>query len=316
MRRSSTSSPAKPRPPVKNGVGPSTVALPDGKWLSLIDFLEHRFPAIPRSEWLDRIVRGDVLDEHCNSVSADEPYRPNTKAHYYRRKEDEPQVPFQEVVLFQDEYLVVADKPHFLPVISTGRYVLESLLVRLKRRLGIDELVPLHRIDRDTAGIVLFAIQPATRDRYMKLFRHRAIRKYYEAVAPYRADLKLPLHYRSRLVEGDSFMQMRSVDGEPNSESSIELLEVRDTPSENSMARYGLAPITGKKHQLRVHMAALGIPSANDRIYPTLLPAAKTPEEFAEEYRHPLQLLAKRIEFIDPVTQSQRSFVSQQTLQW
>ncbi len=302
---------AMKQPPVKNGVGASRVALPLGPWPTWLDFMVERFPAIPREEWLERFARGDILNEACNPVTAHAEYRAHGHLHYYRRIDHEPRVPFEETVLFRDEYLVVADKPHFLPVLSTGRYVRESLLVRLKEKLGIDSLAPLHRIDRDTAGVVLFAIQPATRGRYMELFRLRTIRKYYEAIAPRRSDLTLPLLYRNRLTESAAFMQMHAVEGEPNAETRVELLEAR-----GDFARYGLAPITGKRHQLRAHMSALGIPIVNDRIYPCLLPASKTPAEFAEEYMKPLQLLAKRVEFLDPISKTHRCFESRRALEW
>jgi tRNA pseudouridine32 synthase/23S rRNA pseudouridine746 synthase len=254
---------------------------------------------------------GDVLSTAGAAVAADTRYQPHTKLYYYRSVGHEPRIPFQEEILFQDEFLVVADKPHFLPVISTGRYVRESLLVRLKERLHIDSLAPLHRIDRETAGIVLFAVQPTIRDRYMELFRRRSIEKYYQAIARYRPDLNLPLTYRDRLAESEQFMQMHAVAGEYNAESSINLLEVRGT-----LARYTLKPHTGKRHQLRVHMAALGIPILNDRIYPTLLPASKTQSEWTEEFKKPLQLLAQRVEFIDPISKLARRFESRQTLEW
>jgi tRNA pseudouridine32 synthase / 23S rRNA pseudouridine746 synthase len=301
----------KKQPPVKNGVGASSVALPPGAWPTLLDFMIERFPGISRQEWLARFHRGDILDEACNPVEAEAAYRPTGKLHYYRRAEDEPRVPFQETVLFQDEYLVVADKPHFLPVISTGRYVRESLLVRLKEKLKIDTLSPLHRIDRDTAGVVLFVIQPPMRDRYMELFRRRSIKKYYEAIAPHRSDLSFPITCRNRLVDSAVFMQMQVIDGEPNSESSIDILE-----TQGDLSLYSLRPITGKRHQLRAHMASLGIPIVNDRIYPRLLPASKAPAEFAEEYAKPLQLLAKRVTFVDPISGVERCFESARTLEW
>lgn len=215
-------------------------------------------------------------------------------------------IPFEETVLFQDEYLVVADKPHFLPVIPSGRYVQETLLVRLKRRLGLDTLAPIHRIDRETAGVVVFTVQSETRKVYQDLFLQSAIHKTYEAIAPWRPELKLPLTYRCRLVENpERFMQMRVEEGEPNSETRIDLIEAR-----GEWARYGLSPVTGKKHQLRAHCAALGIPIRHDQIYPTHLP------ENSDDYTKPLQLLAKAIAFRDPVTGAERSFSSARSLMW
>ena len=155
-----------------------------GPWASLLDFLSARMPGVSREAWAQRMAAGRVLDDAGLAVPVDAPFRAGQHLHYYRDIPDEPEIPFQETILFQDEWLVVADKPHFLPVTPAGRYVQQSLLVRLKRRLGIETLTPIHRIDRETAGLVVFAVSPATRDAYHRLFRDRAIAKTYEALAP------------------------------------------------------------------------------------------------------------------------------------
>lgn len=286
-------------------MGPSSVALPPGRWTSIIAFLTEQFPAISHSEWVVRMQRGDVLDAHGNVLSLASPYQPHSKIYYYRSLPAEPRIPFDEVVLYQDDYLLAVDKPHFLPVTPAGRYLQETLLVRLKNSLGIDTLAPMHRIDRETAGLVLFTIQPHTRNLYQTLFRERSVSKEYEAIAPYRADLALPTTYRSRLMESAVFMKMEEVAGEPNAETRIDLMEVQDV-----LARYKLEPVSGQKHQLRAHMAALGIPIMNDRIYPELYP-----DEGAEQdYSQPLKLLAKTISFTDPISRQLRQFESRQSL--
>jgi len=221
------------------------------------------------------------------------------RLYYYRALPDEPRIPFEAAVLFQDEHLVLADKPHFLPVTPSGRYLQETLLVRLKNQLGLDSLIPIHRIDRETAGLVLFSVQPAERDAYQGLFRRHEVTKHYEAIAPWRPELQFPLQRKTRIVEGDPFFRQREMPGEANSETLIDVLEIR-----GEQARYGLSPVTGKKHQLRVHMNALGMPICNDRIYP---PLELTPED---DYARPLQLLARSIAFTDPLTGQPRRFES------
>jgi len=286
------------------GVGRSIVSLPEGPWATLIDFFAQRFPAIARDEWVARMQRGEVTNEQGAAVQPDARFVPHGRLYYYRSLADEPRIPFDEAVLYQDEFIVVADKPHFLPVTPSGRYLQETLLVRLKRKLGIETLAPVHRIDRETAGLVLFTVKPQIRGPYQALFRDRAVEKRYEAIAPVRTDLPLPLVHTSRLEEGDSFMTMREVAGAPNSETHIELMQQL-----GDLGRYGLRPKTGKRHQLRAHMAALGIAIVNDPFYPTLQPYA--PES---DYSKPLQLLARSLEFTDPMTGRSHRFESRHRL--
>jgi tRNA pseudouridine32 synthase/23S rRNA pseudouridine746 synthase len=190
-----------------------------------------------------------------------------------------------------------------MPVTPGGRYLQQTLLVRLKRSLGIDTLAPVHRLDRETAGIVLFSVQPATRGAYQGVFSQRTATKHYEAIAPWRPDLAWPLTRRSRIEEDEHFMQMREVPGEPNTETRIEVMQVR-----GDLALYRLSPVTGRKHQLRVHCAALGMPIVGDLIYPMLM------AQDSDDHAHPLQLLAKSLAFQDPVTGQPRRFVSQRAL--
>lgn len=269
----------------------------------MLDFFVERFPAITRAVWQARMAQGLVIDEHGGAVKPERPYQGHLRVYYYRAVASEPRIPFDEAVLFQNAHLVVADKPHFLPVVPSGHYLQETLLLRLKRKLGLTDLVPLHRIDRDTAGLVLFSVQPATRAAYSVLFSQSRIRKTYEAIAPWREDLTLPLTRESRIVEAGHFMLQHEISGEPNAITQVELITQR-----GELAHYRLRPVTGKRHQLRVHMAALGLPIVGDGLYPTLTPEGQT------DYVHPLQLLAKSIEFVDPLSGEQRRFESQHSL--
>lgn len=294
--------------PLRNGVGASCVALPAGPWPTIADFLCERFAVIARSVWHARIQQGEVFEDNGALVTVTTPYRTQAKIYYYRHVPTETRIPFDEVVLYRDDLLIAVDKPHFLPVTPAGGYLQETLLVRLRRSLQIDTLAPMHRIDRDTAGLVLFTVQPDTRHRYQGLFRDRLVRKSYEAIAPWQPERDYPLAYSSRLVESAAFMQMQETPGLPNAHTTITPLEVR-----GALARYHLQPATGQKHQLRVHMAALGMPILNDRIYPTLV--APLAPDSAPDYTRPLQLLARTLGFTDPVTGQERFFESTLRLQ-
>jgi tRNA pseudouridine32 synthase/23S rRNA pseudouridine746 synthase len=247
--------------------------------------------------------KGEVVDADGIRIKPEHHYRARATIYYYREVKDEALIPFDEIVLYRDEHLLVVDKPHFLPVIPSGSYLHETLLVRLKRKLQLEHLSPIHRLDRETAGVILFSINPASRGDYQSLFEHCKITKEYEALAPMPCDQQLPLTYRSRLVKGEPFFRMQEVAGEPNTETCIEMLEQL-----GDIARYRLRPVTGKQHQLRVHLAALGIPVINDHTYPEL-------QKFkGENYTQPLKLLAKSITFSDPYTSQKRFFESGRTL--
>lgn len=282
---------------------PSRLQLPPGHWPSLLDGLCARFPRIDRVQWQDRFARGRVQDAQGRALAPDMPWQVGLEIQYFREVADEPVIPFAESILHLDAHLLVADKPHFLPVTPAGGYVSETLLARLVARTGNTELAPLHRLDRLTAGLVLFSTQAATRDAYQRLFRERRIEKTYEALAPALPGLAFPLQRGSRLVPSEPFFRMAEVPGEPNARSRIELIE-----TEGPIWRYRLRPETGRKHQLRVHMAMLGAPIVGDDLYPQLMPR---PDETVEA---PLQLLAQELAFDDPLSGEPRRFSSQRRL--
>lgn len=281
----------------------SRLQLPPGPWACLLDGLCARFPRIDRLQWLDRFARGRVLDARGRVLSADHPWQVGLEIQYFREVADEPEIPHQEAILHADAHLLVADKPHFLPVTPAGAYVQQTLLARLIARTGNTALVPLHRLDRLTAGLVLFSTRPETRDAYQRLFRERRIDKTYEALAPALPALDFPRERHSRLVPGEPFFRMAEAPGEPNARTRIEVIEA-DGPE----WRYRLYPDTGRKHQLRVHMAALGAPIRGDDLYPQLRTTA------GDASTQPLQLLARSLAFEDPLTGQPRRFSSQRVL--
>jgi len=301
--------PKNPNIAMRDGVSPSCLALPrvrQSPWPALIDHLAERLPRISRSEWTERMQAGSVLGEDGQPLAPDAPYEGGARVYYWRELPHEDPIPFEATVLFEDAHLVVADKPHFLPVTPGGRYVRETLLVRLKAQLGCADLSPLHRIDRETAGLVLLCKRPQDRDAYQSLFRERRVDKVYEAVAGWREALQFPLTRRSHILEDEqAFYRMREAQPEeglpPNSETRIECVR-----QAGARALYRLFPVSGKRHQLRVHMHGLGLPIEGDQFYPVVRRGPNDSEDFAE----PLQLLARSITFTDPVTGQPRQFES------
>lgn len=286
-------------PPAREGLCPSCVVVPAGSWATALDFFGWRFDKVALSDWMERFATGDVVDESGAAVRADSPLTTGQRLYYFRGVPQEPHIPFYERILYQDADLVVVDKPHFLPVIPSGKYVHETVLVRLGHTLNCDTLAPIHRIDRDTAGIVLFSRNPATRNAYHRLFREHVVTKTYHAIARWNPHLPWPITRHTRIAEGSHFMQQAEVDGPPNARTTIRPLLHGD-----ALALYELQPVNGQRHQLRVHMNALGLPILGDGIYPLLTP------EGSQDFAHPLQLLAQSIAFTDPLSGTPRRFAS------
>jgi tRNA pseudouridine32 synthase/23S rRNA pseudouridine746 synthase len=286
----------------------STVTMPSAEtpYPSILEFLTRRFPRIGSSCWQQRINAGKVLDEDRTPITVNTKYLPHRQLFYFREVEQERLIPFTETILFRNDHLLVACKPHFLPVIPGGGYVNECLLNRLRTRTENSDLVPLHRIDRETAGIVMFSVNRKTRGLYSRLFADGMIDKSYQALAEYSCDLgKTGWTVENRIVNGEPWFRMVVVPGEPNSRSEIQLADLN-----GSVARFDLSPVTGKTHQLRIHMSGLGFRILNDRYYPDLQP------EQADDFEKPLRLVAKTVRFRDPVSGKRMEFCSERELPW
>ncbi|MET9804179.1 RluA family pseudouridine synthase [Streptomyces sp. NPDC006368] len=305
MRRRTKTPPAPL--PQRAGVDPVRLRLPadpEGAWATVRDHLAGRYAGAIGAARVDAMLaEGRFVGADGVPVGGDEPYTAGRYLWFHRDLPAEERVPFEIGVVHRDERVVVADKPHFLATTPRGRHVTETALARLRRELDLPWLQPAHRLDRLTAGLALFVVRPEDRGAYQTLFRDRLVRKEYEAVAAYDPGLALPVTVRSRIVKERGDLAAREEAGEPNSESRVELLEHR-----GGLGRYRLVPETGRTHQLRVHMNALGVPILNDPLYPVVR------EEGPEDWTRPLQLLARTLEFTDPFTGSRTSFTSRLTL--
>lgn len=286
---------------------PSQTVIPDnfGNSFTILDFLEKKFPRISREFWKDRLDKGIVHDENMRPISADEPCTQGRRIFYYREVEKEITVPFTETILYSDDHLLVADKPHFLPVTPSGRYVNHCLLNRLKKTTGNSNLTPVHRIDRETAGIVIFSVNPETRGLYQSLFMTGSVKKTYEAVTHCtEAPPEGLIVIENRMVKGEPFFVMKTEKGSPNSKTYVKCVDFL-VP----YALFHVEPETGKKHQIRLHLSELGCSIVNDSFYPVVYP------EKQPDFKNPLQLLARSLSFKDPITGKAHEFQSHAKLE-
>lgn len=304
--------------PVRDGVNATRLRLPDeGPWTTAMDYMMHRWGHIDPQGIEDRFDAGEIVGEGGVRLDRATKLEDHTFIWYYRTLPPEIRIPVELDILHQDEHLLVVDKPHFLPTTPGGTYIQESALVRLRNQLNLPDLIPMHRLDRMTAGVLLLSTNPETRGKYQVLFEKRLVQKEYECVsaaepAPGFPAVDFPVVVRNRMTKSRSYLLAEVIEGEPNAETRIERLERFDGGTQQGaagnpaaaleginpvrLARYRLEPHSGKTHQLRVHMASLGLGIVNDAFYPDLLD--KAPDDYAK----PLQLLARGIRFVDPIS--------------
>ncbi|MEU0504048.1 RluA family pseudouridine synthase [Nocardia sp. NPDC005998] len=294
----------QPPLPKRHGLDPARLRLPEqGGWATIRDHLVERLPRVPATRIDELLHQGGIVDL-AGPIAPDAPYVPGGAVWFHRDLPDETVVPFDIPIVHRDDDLLVVDKPHFLATIPRGQHILQTALVRLRRELDLPDLIPAHRLDRVTAGLVLFVINPARRGAYQTMFHKRTVHKEYEAIAAFDPDLALPRTVRSRIIKEKQVLAAQEVDGEPNAETWIELVEQR-----GGLGRYRLRPRTGRTHQLRLHMNGLGIPILGDDFYPVLT------DKSVNDFTRPLQLLAASLEFTDPISGAPRRFDSTRTLQ-
>jgi len=302
--------------PVRDGVGATRLHLPlDGPWPTISAYMAERFFHLDPERLLTRFDRGEIVARDGTPLARATPLGAHEFVWYYREPPVEREIPFVEEILHVDDDLVVIDKPHFLPTTPGGKYLQNSALVRLRNRLDLPELTPIHRLDRATAGLLMFSVRPQTRGAYQLLFENRRVEKAYEAVsalpdgwdpaAPGLGGRPFPIVYRNHIekLRGNVCVRV-DPDREPNAETRIELIRADDR-----VLHTLLRPHSGRMHQLRVHLAALGAGILNDGFYPVLLP------ERPDDFSRPLQLLARELRFTDPLSGEPRLFRTRRTLQ-
>ncbi|WP_446224351.1 RluA family pseudouridine synthase [Nocardia sp. IBHARD005] len=294
----------QPPLPKRHGLDPARLRLPeDGQWPTVRDHLVERLPRVDPARIDAMLVAGEIVDL-AGPLAPDAPFVPGGAVWFHRDLPTETEVPFEIGIVHRDDDILVIDKPHFLATIPRGQHILQTALVRLRNELELPDLIPAHRLDRVTAGLLLFVVNPARRGAYQTMFHRKTVRKEYEAIAPYDPALELPRIVRSRIIKEKQVLAAFEVDGEPNAETEVALVEHRD-----GLGRYRLRPHTGRTHQLRLHMNGLGVPILGDDFYPVVT------DKPVDEYTRPLQLLAASLEFTDPISGVPRRFETRRTLQ-
>lgn len=291
----------RPPLPLREGLGPDRIRVSDeatattlGAYLRAVE---------PTDDWETRFAAGEVVDRTGRPLGPDDACPPGLMVYFYRQPPPEVPVPFEVEVLHHGDGLLVVDKPHFLATIPRGRHIRESVVVRMRQALDLPDLVPVHRLDRMTAGVLVCTTDPALRRPYQQLFEQRRVVKEYEALAPNLPDREFPTTVRSRIDKRHGDPTAREVPGEPNAHTDIDVIEVL-----GDHARYRLEPTTGRTHQLRLHMWSLGAPILGDDFYPELR------DRPTDDFTDPLRLLARGVRFADPITGAPRVFRSRRTL--
>jgi len=267
---------------------------------TVFQFLCRCFPKISNDLWKVRLDEGLVFYDDGIIAKANDLCKPSQRIWYYREIDKETPIPFEEKILYVNDHILIADKPHFLPVIPAGRFVNETLLNRLKQKTGLVDLTPVNRIDRETAGLVLFSTNRKTAPLYYDLFKTGSVQKVYRALSPAISGSSLiQMNIENRLVSGEPWFLMKVESGIPNARSTLTIENIS-----NGICSFSVVPHTGKKHQIRIHMASVGYPILNDRYYPVLAPQGD------DDYVNPLKLLSEQLRFIDPITKESLEFRS------
>lgn len=301
-----------PLPP-RDGLGASRARVPDGVSTSAFAFLSriiaeqrHRHPEDNDAAVRRRFAAGEVVLRDRTPLRPDSELSAGTDIFFYRRPAPETPVPYEIATVYEDENILIVDKPPFLATMPRAAHITETVTVRLRRATGNEELTPAHRLDRMTSGLLLLTKRREIRGAYQEMFARREVYRRYEAVAAYDPSLQ-PGQWAHHIVKRHGELASTILADEPPNSftnflgaSPLSAAENQDLRQryglEGDFARYALEPITGRTHQLRVQMLDNRVPILGDPVYPTPQPFGK------EDFTAPMLLRCETIRFTDPIT--------------
>ncbi|MBV7296105.1 hypothetical protein KRX51_09300 [Corynebacterium sp. TAE3-ERU12] len=286
--------------PIRDGLNASRVRCPEPGATALalitaaVEGQQHRHPDDDAAAIARRFADGLVVDNKGRAVAPHQPLKPGTDLWFYRIPAPEPQIAGPMPIIYSDADLVIVDKPPFLATTPRGRHITETALVRLRRHLDEPDLVPAHRLDRLTSGVLVFVRRPEARRTYQQLFTTPgAVLKIYEALAP---TPPTPIcdgtEIATRQDKVRGVLQAFTVPGQPNARTVIE--SVRPLAEDPQVAVWRLRPLTGRTHQLRLHLCELGCPIIGDPLYPTVSAVAD------EDPTQPMHLVCREMRLTHP----------------
>jgi 23S rRNA pseudouridine1911/1915/1917 synthase len=275
----------------------------------ILAYYTQQYPHSGQAEWRERITSGQILLEG-DQADPETLLRPGQWLTYHRPPWEEPEVPLSFTVLYEDLDLLVVAKPAGLPVLPAGGFLEHTLLWQLQQRYPRETPLPIHRLGRGTSGLMLLARSSLARANLSQQMRNHCIRKNYRALV---ASGDLPDHFTITQAIGKiphpalGYVYGATTEGlSAYSECSV----LRRTPDTTLL---DVTILTGRPHQIRIHLATVGFPLIGDPLYgiggiPKFHPTPET-KKLAVPGDCGYHLHAYRLDFTHPQTDQPLSLV-------
>jgi len=233
----------------------------ESEGMTLVSHLASRYAHNPESSWRERIERGLVKVDGATALP-DERLRAGQRIIWARPPWEEPAAPLFYAVLHADSEVLAVAKPSGLPTLPGGGFLEHTLLNLVRRRFP--GASPVHRLGRGTSGVVLFSLSPETGRGLSKAWRERRVEKTYRALVEGSPPLDtFTVEVPIGPVSHPALDSIHAASAEGKSAKS----EVRVIERREGASLVEVRIVTGRPHQIRIHMAACGHPLAGDPLY-------------------------------------------------